>query len=264
MEPKALIAASDPNGLLRKYAVSRVDGADAPGKKHHGCFLFVLDVDHDPDAVHALAVYAERVKRTRPVLYVDLMAKLSSDHCHAILNPPNAKDAVARAMELMQVPIRDLPPLAQAMGQRLSSRFGMCMETLITAYAFYAQAIEGYATDDQAYQCPHDERLYLDGVRLGGELRETMTDVAGAQPGVVSAACAEVRGMALSQGSEHDLPGFALKFWYDYVSPYKYPWTRLAAFVLYAHLEECRPFGGRGLTITADMRAGFNAAKGGK
>jgi hypothetical protein len=45
-------------GLYRKYDVRRTDGRDAPGEKHEGCLLFVLDLDHDPFAMEAIKAYA--------------------------------------------------------------------------------------------------------------------------------------------------------------------------------------------------------------
>lgn len=41
-----------------KYNVSRTDGSDQPGGKHHGCEHFVLDVTHDLHARRALLAYA--------------------------------------------------------------------------------------------------------------------------------------------------------------------------------------------------------------
>ena len=62
-----------------------------------------------------------------------------------------ALDAVDRAIGLMAVPLRDLPPLATAFRQHLAMKVGMCMETCITAYAVYAQCVEGLACDDPLY-----------------------------------------------------------------------------------------------------------------
>lgn len=42
-----------------KFIVRRRDGSDAPGKKHDGCWHFVLDVKHDPHAAVALRAYAD-------------------------------------------------------------------------------------------------------------------------------------------------------------------------------------------------------------
>ena len=51
---------SDPKkGIYGKFLVARTDGQSEPGRKHHGCFYFVLDCDHDPHAMPALLAYAD-------------------------------------------------------------------------------------------------------------------------------------------------------------------------------------------------------------
>ena len=59
-------------GFYDKYRVVRVDGEDVPGRKHHGCRLFVLDVDHDKYAKPALQVYANQCREEYPLLAADL------------------------------------------------------------------------------------------------------------------------------------------------------------------------------------------------
>lgn len=59
-------------GLYNKFAVTRVDGTSDPGKKHHGCYYFVLDVDHDPYAGYALNAYADCCEQDFPYLAADL------------------------------------------------------------------------------------------------------------------------------------------------------------------------------------------------
>lgn len=63
--------------LMEKYHVKRSDGADQPGQKHHDCFLFVLDIDHDKDARFALAMYAAACAKSRPVLSAALLDRLA-------------------------------------------------------------------------------------------------------------------------------------------------------------------------------------------
>lgn len=63
--------------LMEKYIVKRSDGTDEPGEKHHDCFLFVLDIDHDEDARQALAVYAMACRTKRPVLAEALLDQLA-------------------------------------------------------------------------------------------------------------------------------------------------------------------------------------------
>ena len=62
-------------GLYAKFFVSRVDGRDAPGDKHHGCDYFVLDITHDPYAIPALAAYARACRKDYPALSRALMSK---------------------------------------------------------------------------------------------------------------------------------------------------------------------------------------------
>jgi hypothetical protein len=51
---------SDKNrGVYDKFMVARADGQSESGKKHYGCFYFVLDCDHDPHAMPALLTYAD-------------------------------------------------------------------------------------------------------------------------------------------------------------------------------------------------------------
>lgn len=60
---KEMAMPSKTEGLIHKYDVRRVDGTDQPGGKHEECRLFVLDIDHDPNARRALMVYAREVRR---------------------------------------------------------------------------------------------------------------------------------------------------------------------------------------------------------
>jgi len=61
------------------------------------------------------------------------------------------KAALERSMEMMYIPIKDLPPLAREFANKLCREVGMCMETLITAYAVYAQCVEGLPCRDSLY-----------------------------------------------------------------------------------------------------------------
>lgn len=63
-------------GILPKYEVRRTDGKDAPSEKHHGCFLFVLDIDHDEFSRAALSCYAKRCRSEYPLLADDLEFEL--------------------------------------------------------------------------------------------------------------------------------------------------------------------------------------------
>lgn len=67
-------------GLYEKYHVSRYDGADYPGCKHHGCDFFVLDLAHDEFAIPAIQAYALACAQEYPKLSVDLMRKVREAH----------------------------------------------------------------------------------------------------------------------------------------------------------------------------------------
>ena len=65
----------DAEGLVPggKYHVIRTDRADLPGRKHHMCETFVLDLTHDPSARVALTAYAAHCAPDRPNLSADLV-----------------------------------------------------------------------------------------------------------------------------------------------------------------------------------------------
>lgn len=46
-------------GIISKFHVTRVDGKDAPGEKHHGCWYWCLDPRDDPFSIPALLAYAD-------------------------------------------------------------------------------------------------------------------------------------------------------------------------------------------------------------
>ena len=65
---------AEAQGLFHKFNVTRTDGSDQPGGKHHGCAYFVLDVDHDPHAKPALQAYAVACAQSHPHLSEALIA----------------------------------------------------------------------------------------------------------------------------------------------------------------------------------------------
>ena len=65
--------------------------------------------------------------------------------------PVLPKDALDRAMEMMQIPMGKIPEPALKYAAKLCGQLGMCMEVLITAYAAYAQAVEKLPCEDDAY-----------------------------------------------------------------------------------------------------------------
>jgi len=62
------------------------------------------------------------------------------------------KDAVTRAQEMMGMPMGNLPVRAWLYSKFLSLKYGFCGEVLMTAYAAYAQKIEGLSCDDSLYK----------------------------------------------------------------------------------------------------------------
>jgi hypothetical protein len=57
-------------GVYEKFQIRRTDGD--PTGKHKQCTYFVLDLDHDENALPALRAYAKSCKKNRPQLYKDL------------------------------------------------------------------------------------------------------------------------------------------------------------------------------------------------
>lgn len=82
-------------GLFHKFTVSRTDGRDQPGEKHHGADYFVLDLSDDPHAIPAVAAYAESCATDYPQLAEDLRSKIAS--------------AIAATNEFVNVPETTLP-----------------------------------------------------------------------------------------------------------------------------------------------------------
>lgn len=66
-------------GLYCKFEVTRTDGASSRGRKHDGCYYFVLDTDHDPHAVAALRAYADSCEADYPLLAADV--RQLADEC---------------------------------------------------------------------------------------------------------------------------------------------------------------------------------------
>ena len=62
----------DTTGLYSKYSVNRNDGESEPGGKHENCSYYVLDLEHDPFALHALRAYAKACAKRHPQLANDL------------------------------------------------------------------------------------------------------------------------------------------------------------------------------------------------
>jgi hypothetical protein len=65
-------------------------------------------------------------------------------------------------MGLMYVKASELPPLALGLRNHMASRLGMCMEVCITAFACYAQVVEGLECHDDLYIVQAPERRWLE------------------------------------------------------------------------------------------------------
>lgn len=61
------------------------------------------------------------------------------------------KTVLERGMQLMLVPIGQLPVMAWGIKQAISSRLGCCGEVCLTAYCIYAEVMEGYEAKDIEY-----------------------------------------------------------------------------------------------------------------
>lgn len=77
-----------------------------------------------------------------------------------------AKDAAARGMELALIPMKDVPPLALDFLGHLAKKVGMCGEVCITAFAVYAQCVEGLPCSDSLYTArPEDREWFAERVK---------------------------------------------------------------------------------------------------
>jgi formylglycine-generating enzyme required for sulfatase activity len=64
-------------GLYGKFHVTRTDGKDAPGERHHGDEYFVLNLTTDTHAIPAIAAYADSCAEEYPILAADLRKIIS-------------------------------------------------------------------------------------------------------------------------------------------------------------------------------------------
>jgi hypothetical protein len=58
--------------------------------------------------------------------------------------------AIRRAVELMKMPVSQIPIPAILYAAWLCNRYGMCGEVFMTAYCVYAQIAEGLSVEDDA------------------------------------------------------------------------------------------------------------------
>jgi len=62
------------------------------------------------------------------------------------------KNAVERAVELLRTPFKDTPPMAARYAHFLCQRYGGCGEVILTAFASYAQKVEGLPCKPASYR----------------------------------------------------------------------------------------------------------------
>ena len=75
-DKKRKLSTDKTRGLYRKYEVSRTDGSSGPGRKHHACDYFVIDLTHDQFARPAILAYADACEAEYPELAADLRDKV--------------------------------------------------------------------------------------------------------------------------------------------------------------------------------------------
>lgn len=68
--------------IYHKFNVTRPDGEHLPGRKHDGCFYWVLDVMHDPFAASALQAYAKACRETHSTLADDIQRLINSSEAY--------------------------------------------------------------------------------------------------------------------------------------------------------------------------------------
>ena len=71
--------------------------------------------------------------------------------------PRPGMTAEERGMEMMHVPIGQLPKIAQDFCQSLCAELGGCMEVFLTAWTVYAQCVEALPCTDELYMARLDQ-----------------------------------------------------------------------------------------------------------
>jgi len=79
--------------------------------------------------------------------------------------------ALERAQEMMTTPMGQLPIMAVLYARKLLSEVGVCGEVYLTAYAAYAQCVEGLACDDDLYKA-QDPEFFKQTQYLGIDIRD--------------------------------------------------------------------------------------------
>lgn len=64
--------------------------------------------------------------------------------------------ALVRGMEMLKIPMGQLPEPALLYAAYLNSKVGLCLEVLLTAWTTYAQIVEGLPCEDELYKVDDD------------------------------------------------------------------------------------------------------------
>ncbi len=65
--------------------------------------------------------------------------------------------AEERGMEMMLIPMNELPEIALEFSKKLCNETGMCIETLLTSWTVYAQCIEKLTCTDDLYKARKED-----------------------------------------------------------------------------------------------------------
>lgn len=84
--------------------------------------------------------------------------------------------AVTRGIEMLRIPMADLPPPAIVYAGYLCLKGGMCLEALLSAYSTYAQITEGLPCDDDLYLVTPSIRAEWDIAQRDYELTASTSD----------------------------------------------------------------------------------------
>jgi hypothetical protein len=83
--------------------------------------------------------------------------------------------AVARGIEMLRIPMGDLPQTALIYAGCLCLRVGMCIEVLLSAYSTYAQIVENLPCNDDLYLATPTIRAEWDVAQRDYELATIAT-----------------------------------------------------------------------------------------
>ena len=79
------------------------------------------------------------------------------------------KTAEERGMEMMFIPMGELPPLALKFLKKLCGEIGGCGETYLTAWTVYAQCVEGLSCNDDLYKARIEDIAWFETAKVSGE-----------------------------------------------------------------------------------------------